>query len=274
MTDGVGGFFPGGVYPIVNSSDYIVFSPMWTNGGIPQAGAVTYGLGNGGTVGPITAANSVRGMSNGGGGSMTFSTGTSSTDLVVGRPPENIVTVFKQGGISFSAASRKTHGATPFDINLPPSGSPGVECRSGGASNDYQVIFTFPVAVTFANASVSSGVGSVSSSSGGGTSTITVNLTAVTNAQTITVTLTSVNNGTITSDISVPMTVLLGDTTGNSSVNASDVSQVKTRAGQTVDVTNFRTDVTVNGVINASDVAFVKARSGTSVPRPAVTAKR
>ena len=102
-----------------------------------QAGAVSYGVGNGGTVGPVTVANSVRGMMNGGGGSMNFSVGGASNTLVVGRPPENIVTVFKQGGISFSAVSRKTHGATPFDINLPPTGTPGVECRSGGGNKRF-----------------------------------------------------------------------------------------------------------------------------------------
>ena len=80
--DGVGMFFPGSVYPITNS-DYIVLSPMWT-GSAPQSGAVTYGLGNGGTVGPVTVANSVRGMMNGGGGSMNFSVGAANHDLVVG----------------------------------------------------------------------------------------------------------------------------------------------------------------------------------------------
>ena len=63
---------------------------------------------------------------------------------MVGRPPENIVSVFRQGGIAFSAVSRKTQGAGTFDINLPPSGSPGIECRSGGGTNDYRVVFTFP----------------------------------------------------------------------------------------------------------------------------------
>ncbi len=265
-SDGVGMFFPGGVFPLANS-DYIVYSPMWANGATPKAGAVSYALANGGTVGPITAANSVRGMiTSNMGGSMRFSTGSSGTDLVVGRPLENIVSVFRQGGIAFSAVSRKTQGAGTFDINLPPAGSPGVECRSGGGTNDYKVVFTFPVSVTFAGASVASGVGIVSSSSGGGTNTVTVNLTGVTNAQTITVTLTNVNNGTTSGDVSVPMGVLIGDTTGNGSVNASDVTQTKLRAGQTIDVTNFRTDVTGNGVINASDVSSVKTRAGSSLP--------
>lgn len=204
---------------------------MWTNGGITQAGAVTYGLGNGGTVGPVTVANSVRGMMNGGGGSMRFSVGGASNDLVVGRSPENIVTVFKQGGISFSAVSRKTHGATAFDINLPPTGTPGVECRTSGATNDFRIIFTFPGAVTFNSASVSSGTGSVSSSSGSGTATVTVDVTGVTNAQVITVTLTNVHSGSINADVSVPMGVLFGDTNGNSSVNSTDVSQIKLKVG-------------------------------------------
>ena len=62
------------------------------------------------------------------------------------------------------------------------------------------------------------------------------------------------------------MGVLLGDTNGNGTVNASDISQTKARTGQTVGVTNFRNDVTVNNSINASDVSLVKAHSGTSLP--------
>src|SRR5256885_31303 len=36
--------------------------------------------------------------------------------------------------------SRKLHSGVPFDINLPLMGSSGIECRSGGATNDYQVV--------------------------------------------------------------------------------------------------------------------------------------
>src|SRR5437667_7734483 len=43
-----------------------------------------------------------------------------------------------------SAFSRKTHGAAgTFDIPLPLTGNVGVECRSGGATNDYQMIIHF-----------------------------------------------------------------------------------------------------------------------------------
>jgi hypothetical protein len=61
------------------------------------------------------------------------------------------------------------------------------------------------------------------------------------------------------------MIVLLGDTTGNKSVNASDISQTKTKGGEVVDASNFREDVTVSGDINSSDVAAVKAHSGDSL---------
>ena len=92
---------------------------------------------------------------------------------------------------------------------------PGIECRSGGASNDYQVVFTFPSSVTFNSAAVTAGAGSVSSRAAAGRLQSTVNLTGVTNAQTITVTLLGVNDGTSTGDVSVPMGVLVGDTNGD-----------------------------------------------------------
>jgi uncharacterized delta-60 repeat protein len=163
--------------------------------------------------------------------------------------------------------SRKIHGAAGiFDINLPLSGDPGIECRSGGTNNDCQIVFSFPNSVTFTNASVTTGDGSVSGTNGSGTSTITANLTNVTNAQKLTVTLFGASDGTNTGDLSVQMGVLLGDTNGNGAVNATDVSQAKLGSGQAVDATNFRSDATVNGTINASDVSLVKLRSGTALP--------
>jgi hypothetical protein len=62
------------------------------------------------------------------------------------------------------------------------------------------------------------------------------------------------------------MSVLLGDTTANASVNASDISQTKSQTGQPVGGGNFRTDVTVNGSINSSDIGVVKAQTGTALP--------
>src|SRR4029077_309529 len=88
-----------------------------------------------------------------------------------------------------SAASRKVHGiAGTFDIPLTLTGNVGIECRSGGATNNYQMIVNFATPVPVGSASVTSGTGSVSSFSVSG-SEVTVNLTGVTNVQRITVTL-------------------------------------------------------------------------------------
>ena len=97
-------------------------------------------------------------------------------------------------------------------------------------------------------------------------SELTINLNGVANAQTINVALTGVSDGSATNDIVIPMSILVGDTTANGSVNSSDVSQAKSKSGQTVDATNFRADVTANGSINSSDVSLVKSKSGTGLP--------
>ena len=175
--------------------------------------------------------------------------------------------VFEFGGAlaPVSVVSRKTHGSLPFDIALPLTGTPGVECRSGGATNDYQVIATFATSISVGNVNVTSGTGSaVNATNDFGR--FTVNLTGVISAQTIVTTLFGVTDGVNTNDVMLPMAVLLGDTTGNGSVNASDVSLTKLKSGQAVDATNFRNDVTVNGSINASDVSLVKSKSGTALP--------
>jgi hypothetical protein len=161
-------------------------------------------------------------------------------------------------------------------VALPLTGSVGIECRSGGATNDYQLMVTFANAVTVngnPQAQVTTGTGQIGSggtSNGGAVSVsgmaVTVPLTNIANAQRIVVTLFGVSDGLNTNNVVIPMGVLLGDTSGNGTVNASDVSQTKLRSGQIIDATNFRSDVSVNGSINASDVSVVKLHSGTALP--------
>ena len=173
-----------------------------------------------------------------------------------------------------SAVSRKTHGtAGTFDITLPLTGAPGIECRSGGAGNDYQIVATWVEPVTLSGASVTAGAGSVSSTIGSGTNAITINLTGVANAQTVTVTLSGVSAGGPPSNIAVPLGLLVGDTTGNGTVNASDVGQTKAQSGQLVNGTNFRTDVNASGSISATDISLVKSQTGISLPPAPPTAK-
>jgi hypothetical protein len=93
-----------------------------------------------------------------------------------------------------------------------------------------------------------------------------VNCTGVPNAQLINITLSNVSDGTNIGNVSIPMGVLAGDTTGNKAVNSSDIAQTQSQSGQSVTGSNFREDVTVNGLINSSDIAFVQAHSGTALP--------
>jgi Dockerin type I domain len=165
-----------------------------------------------------------------------------------------------------SAFSRKTHGAAgTFDIPLPLTGNVGIECRSGGATNDYQMIINFATTVTVGNASVTSGTGSVSSFTVSGPQA-TVNLTGVINVQRITVTLINVNDGTHMGNVPISMGVLVGDVNGNAAVSAADVALTKSQVGMPVGSSNFREDVNANGTISSTDVAIVKSDVGTSLP--------
>jgi hypothetical protein len=175
------------------------------------------------------------------------------------------------------AVSRKSHGgAGTFDVPLPLSGTPGIECRTGGATNDYTMVVTFGSAVTVngnPQAQVISGTATVGTGgvSNGGMVTIsgndvTVPLTNVTNAQTIQVRLNGVTSSGGSGNVTVPMSVLAGDSNANAAVNSGDVAQAKARLGAVLDATNFRSDVNANGAINAGDVSLIKALLGTGLP--------
>ena len=168
-----------------------------------------------------------------------------------------------------SAVSRKTHGSTPFDINLPLGGTPGIECRNGGVT---RVIFTFPVAVSVnamlgtQGASITSGVGSISSVSGAGTNSVTVNLTGVTNQQWITVTLYGVSDGTYTNDVAVRAGVLLADVNGGSNVDSADLTLVQRQNNKPVTSSNFRMDVSASGNIDSADVTLTQRQNQKRLP--------
>ena len=172
--------------------------------------------------------------------------------------------------VPLSAVSRKTHGAAgTFDLPLPLSGNPGIECRSGGADGQYQVVVTFPTSVTAASATVTPEPGKTATVSGAPLTRgnqITVNLSNVSNAQTITVNLVGLTDGVTTDTVSVPMTVLVGDSTTNGAVNSSDIAKVKLQLGQPVSASNYRDDVTADGLINITDLFLVGSLTGTGIP--------
>ena len=174
--------------------------------------------------------------------------------------------------VPLSAVSRKTHGdAGTFDLPLPLSGSPGIECRSGGGNGEYQVVVTFPTSVTAASATVTPEPGKTATVSGAPltrNNQITVNLSEVSNAQTIMVNLVGLTDGVTTDTVSVPMSVLVGDSASNGSVNSSDVGKVKLQLGEPVTASNYRDDITADGLINITDLVLVGSLTGTGIQTP------
>ena len=167
-------------------------------------------------------------------------------------------------------SSRKVHGgAGTFNVDFGINGD-GVECRGGGVNADYTLVFSFVNELaSVSSANVISGTATISSSNiGADPHEYIVNLTGVANAQQLTVNLTNVQDtmGNQSPSITGIVKVLIGDTTGDTFVNAGDALQTRNRSGQGANASNFRSDVNVDGVINSGDTLIVRARSGTSLP--------
>jgi autotransporter-associated beta strand protein len=162
------------------------------------------------------------------------------------------------------AGSRKMHGSLgPFEINL--LVSEPVECRASGG--DHTLVFTFTNYLVSGSASVSSGQATIVGSPMLSGRTMTVNLTGVADVQKIGVTLQNVTDrfGQVLPNTTLTINMLVGDTTGNRTVSASDIGQTKAASGSATTATNFRQDVTANGAVSASDLALVKSRTGFSI---------
>ena len=174
--------------------------------------------------------------------------------------------------ITLSAVkSRKTHAAAGnFDLLLDTipliSGAVTVESRSSGASHLIVFQFTSPITATgVATAVNGSGAPITISAVTFLGNEVSVTLTGIADNSRATLSLTGVN-AVLTLNPSVSIGFLTGDVNNSRSVNASDISGVKARSGQTTDATNFRFDVNATGSINSSDISAVKARSGLVLP--------
>jgi DNA-binding beta-propeller fold protein YncE len=167
--------------------------------------------------------------------------------------------------------SRMTHGsAGTFDIALPLSGTPGIECRSGGSDNHFSLIFTFSNPLTsVGGATIASGTGKVRDSAlSNDRRQYIVNLSGVINAQVLTVSLVNVNDsaGNHSNSIQGRIALLLGDENSNKVVSNTDVASIKAQVAAPVTSSNFRDDVNANGVISNTDVSSTKAQVGASLP--------
>jgi hypothetical protein len=174
--------------------------------------------------------------------------------------------------------SVKTHGvAGPLNVQLQNDATTqprGVECRTGGATNDYTIVFTFQnnlvTTDTSTAASIVSGPGSIVAATTGfgpAANQYTVNLTGVTNAQYVTVAINNahdVNGGF--GPVSTTMGVLLGDVNATGGVDGNDVSAVQSRTRQTVTQSNCRFDVNATGGIDGNDVSLTQSKTRSSLP--------
>ncbi|MDQ6766152.1 MAG: dockerin type I domain-containing protein [Verrucomicrobiota bacterium] len=164
------------------------------------------------------------------------------------------------------AASRKTHGtAGTFDLPLPLTGTPGVECRSGSSDT---LVFTFNNQIASGNVSTVSGTATIANAATYSGNTLTVNLTGVGDAQTVMLTLSNVTDtaGHVLPSTNFQISFLRGDTNGDRIVNSGDALQTRNRSGQATDATNFRSDVNLDGFVNSGDVLLVRNGSGNSLP--------
>lgn len=126
LTGSTGYDYLGKIIRILPNGNYVIRSEYWRNGSIPNAGALTYGAGNGGTVGAITADNSILGRTAGDGLGFQFSYDSFNETLVVGNPYSNIVSIFNPtytsiADGSWSAGATWNYGAFTklHDVYIP-----------------------------------------------------------------------------------------------------------------------------------------------------------
>lgn len=158
--------------------------------------------------------------------------------------------------------SRLVHGGSAtFDLDLPLTGTPAIECRRGNPTGTFSIVLSFTNNISNCGTTPNAG-GSVAP--GPNANQCTVNLTNVANTHTVTVELDNVvDTFGGTGNVSVPVGFLIGDTNKDGFVDAIDTAQTKSQSGHAVTQSNFREDVNVDAFIDAIDVALVKSKSGT-----------
>jgi hypothetical protein len=166
-----------------------------------------------------------------------------------------------------TVVSRKVHGnAGTFDINLPLTGTGGVECRAPGNTGtpgvDYKLVFTFSTPVASCGTANNGTV-----VRGPEQNQCSVNLTGLSNAQNSSVSLTGVLSATgAPLDVVGTMGLLIGDVNASGRVDGNDVSSVQSHTRQNADASNFRNDIDLNGRIDGNDVSQTQSHTRTGLP--------
>jgi hypothetical protein len=168
-----------------------------------------------------------------------------------------------------SVVSRKVHGAQgthnlTVTRGIPITGAISVEPRAIGAG--HLIVFVFDAAITHPGSATVRGpanevLGTSSVSFNG--SEVRVLISNLPDNRRVTVSLIGVNGN---SSAEAAIGFLIGDFNNSKSVNATDVSTVKSRSGNFIDATTYKFDVNASGTISAADIAAVKVRAGASIP--------
>ena len=161
-----------------------------------------------------------------------------------------------------SAASRLTHGtAGTFDVNMPLTGTSGVECRS---ATTYNAVFTFDTPVTSGEVTVIGGTATVGAITFSGNSMM-AQLTGVTSAEIVTLHTQNINgDGQPHGD--VPFGFLTADVNANRIVDRPDQQQIQANRGQPATASNFRDDINLSGIVDRPDLQSVQTNRGHSIP--------
>jgi hypothetical protein len=161
-----------------------------------------------------------------------------------------------------SAASRLTHAAAgTFDVNMPLTGTSGVECRS---ATTYNAVFTFDAPVTSGEVTVIGGTATVGTITFSGNS-MTAQLTGVTSAEIVTLHTQNINgDGQPHGD--VPFGFLTADVNANRIVDRPDQQQIQANRGQPATASNFRDDINLSGIVDRPDQQSVQTNRGHSIP--------
>lgn len=166
-----------------------------------------------------------------------------------------------------SAASRRG----PFEIALPLTGSPGIECR---ISNNHRttIVFTFnhPVSSVESGTTACGRIGDLRLNPENANEILATFNSGPCNGQEVTLSLHNVQDdqGNTLDDATVTMGLLVGDVTGDGVVNDSDLQATKLVVGQSTDNSNFRADVNTSGAIDRDDARIVRRKGGSTLSKP------
>ena len=170
------------------------------------------------------------------------------------------------------ADSELGQGGRPYDINLPLTGPPAVECRfglTGKPERTYKWVFSFSQPIVSVD-SADVRCGSVQHIEVDADNPYQVNLITSNHhcdQQYVTATLTGIHSRSETlATASATMGILVGDVDGSGTVDQADLKLVKQSSGDPVSYTNFRADVALYGTIDKADVGVLRGHAGDSLP--------